>query len=374
MLTAAIVSFQGIAASEKSGHPDPTVNPVTTKQPEDNKVYPIAIIGAGAAGTMAVKRAVLNNNETLLFLGAKQERRRSRGNWVRKVDNMPGFSRYSRTVLELRNEALEELVQGPFSHNLFVIEDSISSIEREGGFFHLQDASGRTYYAKHVILATGIMDEQPSIQGSIRPILKYANGQTVAYCVLCDGHRSFRKQMAVIGHSGAAASNALLLAEKYPLQKMVILTNGRSPEFSPELLNRLEEKNISVFTSPIQEVLGNKEQKLLTGFKLENGSTVEADMAFVSLGVRPNNQLALQLGAKVDESGLVIADPSGETSVPNLFVIGDLRANSMKQIFTAWQHAVDTVQLINRRLREKGEGSTACPEPQRDSATLCGFK
>jgi thioredoxin reductase (NADPH) len=75
-------------------------------------------------------------------------------------------------------------------------------------------------------------------------------------------------------------------------------------------------------------------------------------MAFVSLGIRPNNQLALQLDAQVDESGLVITDKNGETSVENLFVIGDLRSNSMKQIYTAWQQAVESVQLINRRMRE----------------------
>jgi len=60
------------------------------------------------------------------------------------------------------------------------------------------------------------------------------------------------------------------------------------------------------------------------------------------------------IGAKVDEKGLVIADGNGETNIPNLFVIGDLRSNSMKQIYTAWRHAVETVQIINRRIREKG--------------------
>ena len=351
LITTLMVS-QSLKAGEKNHHPDPTVIPVTTKQPDENKLYPIAVIGAGAAGTMAVNRAVLNNNEVLLFTGAKQEQRRSRGNWVRTVDNIPGLSKYVRTILELRNEVLQELVKSPLSHNLYVIENSIFSAEKDADFFKLMDGSGHTYYAKYVVLATGIMDEQPNIQGSIRPILKYANGQTVAYCSICDGHRSFGKKTVVIGHSESAASIALLLSDKYEPASMTVLTNGDKNEFSPEILKRMGDKNITICEAPIEEVLGNKDLKQLTGFKLDTGDTVPAEIGFVALGIRPNNQLALQLGAQVDASGLVITDAKGETCIPNLFVIGDLRANSMKQIYTAWNHAVESMQLINRRMRE----------------------
>lgn len=344
-----LIFFQSITAADL---PDPRVIPITTKQPEERKVYPIAIIGAGAAGTMAVQRAVLNNNEVLLFAGAKQERRRSRGNWVRQVDNVPGLAKYKRTVLELRNEVLEELVQSPLSHNLYVIEDSIYFIEKGSDFFKLTDASGRTYYAKYVVLATGTMNEQPHIQGSIRPILKHSNAQTIAYCSLCDGHRSFGKKTAVIGYSESAARTALFLADNYKLPQMTILTNGHKHEFSQKSLKQIQNKNISIEEAPILDILGNAELKQLNGFKLDNGNVVEAEIGFVSLGIRPNNQLALQLGAQVDARGLVVTDSDGESSVPNLFVIGDLQANSMKQIYTAWQHAVDSMQTINQRLKE----------------------
>jgi thioredoxin reductase (NADPH) len=331
---------------------DPRIIPVTTEAPSEEKIYPIAVIGAGAAGTMAVKRAVLNNNEVLLFTGAKQERKRSRGNWVRKIDNIPGLAKYERALLELRNEALQELSQSPLRHNLYVIESSITSLQKEDDRFKLVDGTGRTFYAKYVVMATGIMDEQPHIQGSIDPILTYANGQTVAYCSLCDGHRSVGKKSVVIGHTESAGNIALLLVDKYPLASMTLLTNGLPPEFSPQLLQRLEDKNIQILNAPIMQVLGEREQKKLTGFILEDGQSIEAEMGFVALGIRPNNQLALQLGAHVDDSGLVVTDAHGESTIPNLFVIGDLRAGSMKQIYTAWQQAVESIQLINRRLRE----------------------
>ncbi len=353
LFLAAIMAFSLIV--QQNRRPDPKVIPVTTAQPETNKIYPVAIIGAGAAGTMAVKRSVLNNNETLLFAGAIQERRRSRGNWVRTIDNVPGLEKYERAVLELRNEALADLVQSPFGSKLYVIEDSVASIEKESERFKLTDKSGRVYFAKYVVMATGMMDEQPHIQGSIRPILPFANGQTVAYCAVCDGHRSFGKKTVVIGHSESAASIALLLSEKYQLESMTILTNGKKPEFTPKTLEKINSRNIKIFDSPILEILGNIEQRQLTGFKLESGGSVDAEMAFVALGIRPNNQLALQLGAKLDSTGLVVTDTNGESTIPNLFVVGDLRANSMKQVYTAWQHSVETLQLINRRIRENSQ-------------------
>lgn len=336
--------------SEMNEHADPRTIPITARQPEENKRYPIAIIGAGAAGTMAVQRAVLNNDNVLLFTGSRDTQRSSRGYWVRKVDNIPGCLHYERTILELRNDVLKGLALSPLAHNLFLIEDSVCQIEKIGNCFKLTDSAGRTYDTDYVVLATGIMDEQPSIQGSIRSVLKYANSQTVVYCALCDGHRSFGKKTAVIGHEETAADTALYLFKKYQPAKMTLLTNGQKQAFPPKFSAELQKRQIPVLESPIQEILGDQEHRQLAGFTLENGESVDAEIAFVSLGIRPNNQLALQLGAQVDDRGLVVTNTNHESTVPNLFVIGDLQANTMKQIYTAWQQAVECMLLINCRI------------------------
>ena len=65
------------------------------------------------------------------------------------------------------------------------------------------------------------------------------------------------------------------------------------------------------------------------------------------------NELALELGAKVDERGFVITDSKGLSSVENLYVAGDLRAYAKKQIYTAWDHAVDSADGINSKIRQE---------------------
>lgn len=350
-----ILLCQNMNAQDINKRPDPKIIPISTQQPTEQKIYPIGIIGAGAAGTMAINRSILNNQETLLFTGRPQERKKSCGNWVRKIENIPGLAKYERAILEMRNDTLKELAQSPTKHNLYVIEDSIFTIETQPSYFKLTDASGHTYFVQYVLLATGIMYEQPQIQGTIRPILKYANGRTVVYCPTCDGHRSYGKKTTVIGHSNSAASTALLLSQRYPLKNLTILTNGHKPEFSQEMLSQLQALQINIIENPITEIFGNAEQGQLSGFGFNTGHTIPSEIAFVSLGIRPNNQLALQLGAQVDSQGLVITNSICESSVPNLFVVGDLRANSPKQIYTAWQQAADTVLIINKRIREAGK-------------------
>ncbi len=317
---------------------------------DKNKIYPIAIVGAGASGAMAAKRAVLNNRDTLLFTGAKKEKKHSRGHWVKKVENVPGLGTYKKTLRELTEETLKSISKSPFHTKLILVEDSVVSIKKELGHFKLRDKNGNDYLAKHVILATGMMDEQPHIRGSIRPILSYANNQTVAYCITCDGHKSFGKNTVVIGHQEEAAQAALVLFDRYYPPKLAILTNGKQPHFSAKTTQLLKEKNIPIIQSKIEQILGNK--KSLRGFALANKETTVAEIAFVCLGIRPNNALALQLGAQVDSRGLVVTNEAGEASIEDVFVIGDLRANSMKQIYTGWQHAVDAVQIIDRKLRK----------------------
>lgn len=102
----------------------------------DTKIYPIAIIGSGAGGTMAVKRASLNNRDTILFTGAKKQMKSGRGYWVRKVENIPGLEKYTRTINQLREETLALIADSPFAPKLTTVHDSVLSVEKQDDIFH----------------------------------------------------------------------------------------------------------------------------------------------------------------------------------------------------------------------------------------------
>jgi thioredoxin reductase (NADPH) len=318
-------------------------------------IYPVCVIGGGSAGTMAALRTVLNNDDCLFFPGSPKDKKKSRALWVRKVENMPSHLQYKRGIEDPNAETLKWIAESDFKQRLHLQKNTgVVKLEKgSDGNFTLTDSKGQTHRAQYVILCTGVMDVQPEIAGSIETIFDYANAQTVDYCLICDGHHVLGKKTTVIGHGNAAAWVAIMLHERYAPPAMTILTNGKASEFKADTQQLLKAYAIQVREEAITGIEGEERGKVLKGFQLEGGTSIESEISFVSLGMLVYNELALQLGARVDERGFVIGDESGQTSVDGLYVAGDLKANTRKQIYTAWDNAVSAASAINQRLRLK---------------------
>lgn len=318
----------------------------------DSRIYPVCVIGGGSAGVMAVLRTVLNNDDCLFFPGSPKDRKKSRALWVRRVENVPAHLKYNRGIEEPNAETLKWISESAFKDRLHIQKNTgVVSLKKTEDIFDVTDSRGQTYQAKFVILCTGVMDVQPEIKGTIETVFDYANAQTIDYCLICDGHHVLGKKTGVIGHTNSAAWVAIMLHERYRPSPLVILTNGKAPEFNEETSKLLRAYGIEVKTSAIGDVIG--EGKVLRGFSLASGELVETDITFVALGMIIYNELALKAGAAVDERGFVITDDSGLTNVPGLYVAGDLRANAKKQIYTAWDQAVNSANAINMKLRQE---------------------
>ena len=100
--------------------------------------------------------------------------------------------------------------------------------------------------------------------------------------------------------------------------------------------------------------LGDPKKEGLQGAGLESGEEIAFSKGFVSLGTIVYNELATATGAEIDERGYVVTEDYGETATPGIFAAGDLRAGREKQIYTAWDIAVDAVDL-HRLVRPQGE-------------------
>lgn len=316
------------------------------------KIYPVCVIGGGSAGTMAALRTVLNNDECLFFPGSPQDKKKSRALWVRRVENMPAHLGYKRGIEDPNAETLKWIAESPFKEKLIIHKNTgVSSITKVGEHFSITDSKGYHHLAQFIILCTGVMDVQPEINGSIETVFDYANAQTIDYCLICDGHHVLNKKTSVIGHTNSAAWVSIMLYERYQPINFHILTNGKKAEFADETKKLIQAYNIKVVESEISEIIGEDKGKVLSAFGLKDGTKVETEICFVSLGMIVYNELAKQLNADLDDRGFVKADETGLTSVPGLYVAGDLKSNSRKQIYTAWDNAVSAASAINMRLR-----------------------
>lgn len=316
-------------------------------------IHNIVVIGGGAAGIMATLRGVLNNDSVLLIPGNGKDKKKSRAAWVRKIENMPGYHQYKKGIDDPNRDTLKWISESDFKENLTLLKNtSVTKINKINDLlFEIEDNKGITHKAKQVILTTGLMDVQPHIEEKIDTIFPYANAQTADYCIRCDGHHVKDKETVVIGHTESAAWVAVLLHERYSPPNMTILTDGKDLELSDQLKKLIEIYHIDVITNPIDGIKGDKKEGLLEGFLFCDGTIVPADFAFIALGMIIYNELAKDCGVNLDERGFVITDDKGESSVEGLFVAGDLRANAKKQVYTAWDHAVDSADAINNRLR-----------------------
>lgn len=318
------------------------------------KVYEVAVIGGGSAGVMAVIRTVLNNDDCLFFPGTAANKKRSRAFWVTAVENMPAHLNYKKGIEEPNRQSLDWLAQGPFASKLHWQKNrGVQSIEKKAdGLFTIANDQGQLFQARFVILCTGVMDVQPRINDSIEPIFQYANTQLVDYCLRCDGHHVLGKKVAIIGHTTSAAWVGIMLYERYHCTEMSILTNGEAPQFDDESLALIKRYGFKVVTEKIESIQGEPKKKMLESFTTSK-EIVPADFAFVALGMIVYNELAKMLGAQLDARGFVLTDNKGKSSVDGLYVAGDLRANSKKQIYTAWDTAVDSADEINTLIRRK---------------------
>ena len=237
------------------------------------------------------------------------------------------------------------------------------------GGYRVRTGGGRTVEAPFLVLATGVMDRQPvvykqrgerTLEG-IHWLFPYANQETLLYCIRCEGHLVRGRRVALIGAGVATAEVALMVRERYP-SEVVVLTAGEPVGWDERRARLLAAEGIEVLEGRLVDVHGADKGATLHGFTLEDGTRVEVDMAFVSMGLfRVYNDLAVALGARLEESDRpeserhVLVDTWGETSVPNLFAVGDMAAREgepmMKQVYTSQEYAVRAVDTVDRRRR-----------------------
>lgn len=317
-----------------------------------DEIFPVAVIGGGAAGVMATLRSVLNNDKTLFFPGARNEKKKSRAQWVFKVENIPGFTEYKKGIDDPNKIAIKFMEESPFSKKFVHKKNkSIVKIKKIKELFELTDSDGDTFVVKYVILCTGVMDVQPVINGEIKEILPFANAQYVDYCLRCDGHKTINKHTSIIGSDNGAAWVAVMLYERYQNPSMTIITHDKKSSITGDVLDLVKKYDIKIIEEEIVKVNYGEKKGVLDSFVFKNGEEFKSEFAFVSLGMIIYNDLAKQIGCKLDNRGFVVTDSKGESSIPGLFVAGDLRAGIKKQIYTAWDSSVDSADTINMRLR-----------------------
>ncbi len=315
--------------------------------PRVRESYDIVIVGGGHAGLQAgLKAALLHLSAVVIDRGPKY----SRSYYSPRMDNIPGFPDgiSGHALLDLQIEALRKHED----RVTYVTPSRVTAARKteegfEVDFEWLKQA--RKVRGNSLILAPGVVDRIPALDGKIEPIFPWANQGIVYFCEFCDGHELPGKSVAVLGATPYAAHLALELRHFDPAS-VEILTHGEP--FLGELLSseRTElEGELRAAGIPWSDGVmvgfdGIREKKFTV--KFADGTTRTFDRGFSGLGWYDMHQhLPRSLGATFDADGYVQTDEDCRVlskedgkPIPGLYCVGDLRSG-WNQIPEAWATA-----------------------------------
>lgn len=283
-------------------------------------MYDIIIIGGGPAGLTAALYACRANKSVLVIEKA------SFGGQITyspRVENIPGF-------LDVTgNEFAEKLVEQVLAQNAEVECAQVLKITDNGEFKTVLTDSGE-FTSKAVIVATGAKHRLLGLEREEEFI-----GEGISFCAVCDGAFYENKTVAVIGGGNSALQEAILLSDL--AQKVYVVQNLDFFTGEEKLVNQLKSKeNVEIILGTVVEsILGNEE---FEGVVIRNNSNetseLKLDGMFVAIGLVPQNEEFSDL-INLDERGYVAAGEDCRTSANGIFVAGDCRTKSIRQVTTA---------------------------------------
>ncbi len=200
---------------------------------------------------------------------------------------------------------------------------TVNRVERQedGWAVQEEESSGAVYYGKRLLLATGIKDRLPKLEGLVECL-----GESIYICPDCDGFEVKGRATLVIGSGEAGAAMALTL--RYWTDNIIVVEQTLEPTGREQRRAKLAEHGIRYADSPVQHLHANGGQ--LTGVTLLSGEHIAVSHAFMAMGGnRVRSELAMQLGAEVADNGHVWTDPRTKmTSVPHVWAAGDIGIHS----------------------------------------------
>lgn len=210
---------------------------------------------------------------------------------------------------------------------------------RTSGGFSVVCAGGLRLSARKLLLATGVADEVPDIEG-----LRELYGKSVHHCPYCDAWEWRDQPLAVYGR--AEAGVALSLALTVWSDDVVLCTDGPSG-LSEEEEERLQEAGIDLREDAVVRLEGR--DGLLSQVVFAEGDPLSRRALFFCCGQHQRSPLAQKLGARFNAKGTVDTGSCEATNVPGLYVAGDA-SKDVQFVVVAAAEGSEAGMAINQAL------------------------
>lgn len=281
----------------------------------------LVIIGSGPSGLTAAVYAARAGLKPVVAAGLTYGGQLM---LTSEVENFPGFPEGI-----VGPELMQNMLKQAERFGAEVIFDDATKVDFSTKPFSVW-VGDKQYSSEAVIIATGASTLWLGL-----PSEQQFRGKGVSSCATCDGFFFKDKRIAVVGGGDSAMEEAHYLTKF--ASTITVLVRGESLKASKIMQERvLGNPKISVrYNTTVSEFVGNER---LSGVRVKDATTgaeevLEVEGAFVAIGHKPNTELfAGQI--ELDQKGYIIAQ-STLTSVPGVFVAGDVRDYRYRQAVTA---------------------------------------
>jgi thioredoxin reductase len=290
-------------------------------------MYDILILGAGPAGLSAalilgrVRRRVLVIDSGRPRNGPSPE---SHSFFTR--DGTPGS--------ELRRIGREQLAP----YGVEVIDAEVTDAFGEADAFTVVLGDGSRHSARRLLLATGVVDPLPEIEG-----LRELWGRGVVHCAYCHGWEVRGQALAVYANGGSAAEIVALV--RCLSRDVVLCTDG--PADLGDHREVLDRAGVPVREERIVRVEGRDGH--LEKIVFADGTELPRAALFLPTLPRQHSGLAERLGCALTDFGLVQVDAAGLTTVPGVYAAGDLALRRHQVVVASADGAIAGI-TINHEL------------------------
>ena len=262
--------------------------------------FEVVIIGGGAAGLSAA--LVLGRaRRRVAVIDAGQPRNAP-------AAHMQGFlSRDGMPPSELLAAGRAE-VSG---YGVELVNDRLVDIKPG---FTVTLAGGRTLNARRILIATGVSDELPDIEG-----VRERWGNDLLHCPYCHGWEVRDQPLGVLGSIPGSVQHALLVRQ----WSDDVIFFAHTYDLTHVERRQLDARGIRIEEGVVARLVVEDDQ--LRGVALADGRTVGRTAVFVRPGNVPHNDgLVAALGCDKNDAGFVTVDATGRTSNPGVWAAGNV--------------------------------------------------
>ncbi|APJ10066.1 NAD(P)/FAD-dependent oxidoreductase [Bacillus safensis] len=297
-----------------------------------------AIIGGGPAGLSAALVVGRGRKQVIVF---DDELPRNR-----VTQESHGFiTNDGMTPFEIRRAGEADLQKYP---NIKIKRSKIVEIQKKEERFTLLTHEGDTFEAKKIILATGLQDILPEIEG-----IHDVYGKTLFSCPFCDGWELKDKALALIAENQRALHMAKLLSNW--TKDLIVFTNGHVLAEEDKVL--LTAHSIQVIDVPIVSIDHDNGQ--LRSLQLANGETVKREGGFVASEFKQSAPFAENLGCQMTKNAGIETDILGRTTVSGVFACGDNLGGPAQLVLAAAAGSQAGMGVIHELVQEEFQEKTS---------------